>query len=68
MALEDMGSETILQLSRKCETPSSRREFFKVLQITDIDLKKLVKTATLMQIEGIGEKEVEMLEAIGVAT
>ena len=31
-------------------------------------MKKLVKTATLMQIEGIGEKEVEMLEAIGVAT
>ena len=45
-----------------------RREFVKALEITDIELVKLVKTANLIRIEGIGEREVEMLEAVGVDT
>lgn len=68
IALEDSGIETILQLLRKCETNTSRREFFKGLQITNIDLKKLVETSKLIKIEGIGEKELKMLEAVGVDT
>lgn len=68
IALEDSGPETILQLLKKCKTSASRRELFKALEITNIDLKKLVKTFNLMQIEGIGEKEVEMLKTLGVTT
>ena len=68
IALEDMGIETILQLLEKCQNPAELREFVKVIAITDIDLKKLGRTANLIQIEGIGEKELKLLEAVSVFT
>ncbi|MFW9894422.1 MAG: DUF4332 domain-containing protein [Candidatus Thorarchaeota archaeon] len=68
IALEDLGTETTLQLMRKCQTPASRREFVKVLAITKIDLKRIAETSKLIQIEGIGEKEVKILEAVGIDT
>lgn len=61
IVLEDLGIEAILQLLERCKTPASRRKFAKVLEITNVDLKKLVKTANLIRIEGIGEKELKML-------
>lgn len=68
IALEDLGTETILQLFDKCQDPAELKEFIQVLAITNFDLKKLVKTANLIQIEGIREKELKLLEAVGVVT
>lgn len=68
IALEELDIKTIQELLDKCKTRASRREFVKALEITDIELIKLVKTANLIRIEGIGEREVEMLEAVGVDT
>jgi hypothetical protein len=45
IALEDLGTETILQLFDKCQDPAELKEFIQVLAITNFDLKKLVKTA-----------------------
>jgi len=68
IALDELDIKTIQELLDKCKTHASRREFVKALEITDIELVKLVKTANLIRIEGIGEREVEMLEAVGVDT
>ena len=68
IALEDLGTETMLKLLEKCDSPANRRDFVKVLSIIDVDLKKLGKSTNSIQIEFIGEKAMKLLEAIGVIT
>ncbi len=66
IALEELDIKTIQELLDKCRTRASRREFVKALEITDVELEKLVKIANLMRVEGIDEKDAKLLIKVGI--